>query len=157
MGAQDGSKPRGGEGRAAEAARNDRPTIAPPFDPEAFARDSESRLSTAPPPQSSAPTVRGGAPERTSEMRPIAASGPELEEAGVGDLRDALGDDTVPVVIASPDELGWLDLPPEAERLLAHINGVSTFERICAKANVTSEEGAFIVLDLAEQGIISFR
>ena len=148
---QHGSKVREGEGRAAEGARSERPTVAPPFDPEAFARDSESRLSTAPPPESSVPTAR------TSEMRAIVASGPDLEEAGVGSLRDLLGDDTVPVVIASADELGWLDLPPEAEKLLAHINGVSTFERICAKANVSSEDGALIVLELAEQGVISFR
>jgi hypothetical protein len=45
-------------------------------------------------------------------VRAILSFSPELEETALGNLRDALGDDTVPVLLASPDELGWLDLPP---------------------------------------------
>jgi len=155
---QDGSRVRDGERHALETASpNERPTVLPPFDPAAFARDSETQLSTVPGPESSAPTVRGRAWERTSEVRAIHTSSPEVEETALGDVRDALGDDAVPVRLASPDEKGWLDLPPEAARLLAHVDGVSSLGTICARANVASQDGAIILLELAEQGIVSFR
>ena len=110
---QGGSEAHDGEIRAAEGSSPDeRPTVPPPFDPAAFARDSETRLSSVPSPESAAPTVGGLAAERTSGVRAILSFSPELEETALGNLRDALGDDTVPVLLASPDELGWLDLPP---------------------------------------------
>ena len=155
---QDGSRARDGERHALETASpNERPTVLPPFDPAAFARDSETQLSTVPGPESSAPTGRGYARERTSEVRAIVSSGPELEESAIGNLCDALGDGTVPVLLASPDELGWLDLPPEAARLLGHIDGVSSLDAVCSRANVASEDGALILLELAELGIVMFR
>lgn len=140
-----------------DGSSSERPTVPPPFDPAAFARDSETQLSTVPALDSSVPTPRRLVADRPSEVRAILASSPELEETALGNVRDALGDDTVPVLLASQDELGWLDLPEDATRLLAHVNGVWPFERVCAMANVSPEDGALVLLELAEQGIVAFR
>lgn len=154
---QDGSEARDREGDALERdSPNTRPTTRPPFDPAKFALESETALSTVPDPESSAPTLRGLAAARP-RVSTIVSSGPELEQAAIANLCDALGDDTVPVLLVPPDELRWLDLPPETVRLLAHVNGVWPLDRVCATAKVASEDGALILLELAEQGIVSFR
>jgi len=146
------AKAPGGEARAVEnVSANERPTVPPPFDAAKFARDSERVLSSSRAPDSGAPTVRGDAVNRASDVRGILPSSPELEQT------EALGDDTVPVLIASPDELGWFGLPPQAPSLLAHIDGVSSLDAICAKANMTPQDGALILLELAEQGLVTFR
>jgi hypothetical protein len=154
---QDRSEVRDIKGHALESdSPNERPTARPPFDPARFARESEMALSTGQAPESAAPTVRGPAVPRP-RVSAIVSSGPELEQAVILNLRDALGGDAVPVLVASPDELGWFDLPPEAARLLALVNGVSSLDTICARANVASQDGAQTLLELAERGIVSFR
>lgn len=49
-----------------------------------------------------------------------------------------------------------LVLPAEATRLLAHVDGLRSLEVVCTMANVAAEEGATILLDLVDQGIVSF-
>ena len=155
---QDGSQVRDGEGDALESdSPNTRPTTRPPFDPAGFALESETALSTAPAPKPAAPARGGPAVAHSREASAIVSSGPELEQGAIVNLRDALGGDAVPVLVASRDELDWFDFPAEASRLLAHVNGISSLDSVCATANVASQDGAQLLLELAEQGIVSFR
>jgi hypothetical protein len=154
---QTSSGVRKGEGPAVESdAPSARPTVRPPFDPAMFARDAESAFSTGEIPNSAAATVRAP-PLARSAVSGIVPAGPALEEAAISNPRDALGGDAVPIAIASREEFGWFDLPPKASRLLAQLNGVSSLDTVCARANVTPEDGAEILLDLVEQGLVSFH
>jgi hypothetical protein len=78
------------------------------------------------------------------------------EETG-GGASDALGVDAIPFVSMSAADLAWFDLSPLAAKLLACVDGVSSLEAICAAANVTADEGAAMLLDLAVWRVISFR
>jgi len=139
-------------------------TARPPFDPVEFARESDARIrAAAEAPVSSLPTVRPPAGSAdlfagSSEKRAASASMPDVQEvATTSDARDALGSDSVPFMAMSRQELAWFDVGPEATKLLAHVDGVSSIETVCARANVTAGEGASLLLDLAERGVVSFR
>jgi hypothetical protein len=129
------------------------PTNRPPFDPGEFARESE-RMLAAP----SLATVRP--PEgfenvltSLSELQPDAGSVPDVPEGEVGsDARDAIGTDAVPFMAMSREELAWIDLEPDAVKLLACVNGVSPLDAVCAATGITTEVGASVLLDLAGQG-----
>jgi hypothetical protein len=123
--------------------------VRPPFDPEQFARESESRLKVAMP----APRPAKGRP---SPGAPIAAdSGPDLAEIDAEEV--TLDLDSVPLLTASREEVDWIDLPAEASALVAHVNGVDTVEQICAKAGVSAEDGAYLMIDLIEREVVRFR
>jgi len=143
--------------------RAERPTARPPFDPERFAREAESKLMEEPP-QSGRPTPRAfqclelAAEQRGRAVRDILNSAPDLQELATStDARDALGGETVPVLVASREELEWFALSPVASHLLSYVDGVSPIDALCAKARLASADGARVLLDLAEQGIVSFR
>jgi hypothetical protein len=157
------------------AETNARPTARPPFDPVQFARDSENLLGTGEGPDSGRPTVPPDpglgfsvppAPPAPiirethtdpSGMRAInRTSSPDIEIDMTIDAEGALGGD-VPVLAVSRDDLEWFDLSPVARSLLLHVNGLASIEAICVKSRVAAEEGAALLLELAEQGIISFR
>jgi hypothetical protein len=94
----------------------------------------------------------------SSELRDDAGSSPDLLEGETSSgARDALGSGAIPFVVMSPEDLAWFNLRPEAATLLACVNGVSSLEAVCAAANMTADEGAFLLLDLAEWGVVSFR
>jgi hypothetical protein len=139
--------------RCGESTATARPTVRPPFDPEQFARESDSRL-RAVAASSNWPTVR----PPSSDLLVAAEAAPDIQQGDVAeDAGSALGLDSVPLMAASPEELGWIDLPAEASALVAHVNGVATLGEICAKAGVTPEDGAFLMLDLAERDVVRFR
>ncbi len=144
--------------------RADRPTTRPPFDPAKFAREAESTLTTSEPPASERPTPRAfpcvklTAAQRGRAERDILSSAPDVEEVATStDARDALGSEMVPVLVASREELEWFALSSEANSLLSFVDGDSQIDSLCVKANLTSTDAARILLELAEQGIVSFR
>jgi len=92
-----------------------------------------------------------------SEMRAVAGSIPDVQAVAYSGARDALGADAVPFVVVSREDLAWFDLGPEAVKLLAYVNGVSSLEAVCAMASITVEDGASLLLDLAERGVVSLR
>ena len=139
----------------------DRSTPRPPFDPEIFARESESRLraaeqqSSTPAPRSlqrpKVPPLQWG---RTGDAPP---RGPELQESPwTFNALDAVGPDTVPVVMLSSEKLARIAISSEASLLLNQIDGVRPLHVVCAMANMTPDDGATILLALADQGVISF-
>jgi hypothetical protein len=144
--------------------RAERPTVRPPFDPAKFAVESEKKLQVPESPLSSRPTPRAMPRPPVpplppwGKMREGTRSSPELQEVATqGDARDALGADAVPVLIMSRDELEWFALPPEAIQMLRHVNGISSIDAVCMNAQIPPQEGAGILLELAERGIVLFR
>lgn len=144
----------------------ERPTIRPPFDPEEFARESESGLHaahpTAPPPtprvlhRPEAPALEL-TPSRARPQSSQEAPAPELEEPTAGsDALDALGLDAVPVLGVSRDELEWVVLSADADRLLGRVDGTRTLGKIAEVARMSPGDVAAVLLDLADQGVVSF-
>jgi len=140
----------------------DRPTLRPPFDPETYARESESGLRATELPSSSRLTPRAfPRPEvpafHLARTRSVLPSIPEVhEEAARCGALDAVGADAVPALAIPREELGWVDLSPEATRLLDHVNGIRQLDVVCAMARVAPEDGAATLLQLADEGIVSF-
>ena len=94
----------------------------------------------------------------SGELRDDAGSLPEVLEGETSSgARDALGPGAIPFVVMSPEDLAWFNLRPEAATLLVCVNDVSSLDAVCAAANMTADEGAFLLLDLAEWGVVSFR
>jgi hypothetical protein len=143
--------------------RAERPTVRPPFDPAKFAVESEKKLQV-PEPSSTRPTPRAlprpPVPPLPpwGKMREGTRSSPELQEtASPSDAREALGGDAVPVLIMSRDELEWFALAPEAIQILGRVNGIASIDTVCAEARISPQDGANILLELAERGIVIFR
>ncbi|MGH7293714.1 MAG: hypothetical protein ACRELB_02220, partial [Polyangiaceae bacterium] len=99
----------------------------PPFDPEQFARESDSRLKVAD--RASSPLGSG------SPSGVILASDapPDLQEEVGGAEGLGLDLDSVPLLAASREELEWVDLSDEASALVAYVDGVATLEEIAVK------------------------
>jgi hypothetical protein len=57
----------------------------------------------------------------------------------------------------SRQELEWFALSPAAGRLIAQVDGVSRVDAVCMQAAVPGTEGTLILLELSEQGIVTFR
>ncbi|MGO9838624.1 MAG: hypothetical protein ACLP1X_30970 [Polyangiaceae bacterium] len=108
---------------------------------------SDTRRSTAPSAAPVVPPVHGRAGNRTSEVK-IVSAGPELEETALDSVWEVLDGNAVPILVASPEELMRLRLPQGEARVLAHIDGVSSLDAVCAKAKVSPEDGALILLEL---------
>ena len=130
--------------RRVVAAKDDRPaTVRPPFDPAEFARESDQRVRAA----TKAPDPAHDVPGSTPEVQELASD---------GSVRDALGPDAVPFLVMSREDLASFDLRLDAAKLLTCVDGVSSIEAICAAASIPAEEGASLLLDLAERGVVSF-
>jgi hypothetical protein len=156
-------KPGRSEDRVAE-----RPTVRPPFDPETFARESESGLHetaapTAPPPtprvlqRPEAPLLELTPSSRGRSPSAPDTDSPDIEEPTAGDdALSALGRYTVPVLGVSRDELQWVVLSADADRLLGCVDGTRTLEKVAMLARMSPEDVAAVLLDLADQGVVSF-
>jgi hypothetical protein len=144
--------------------RAERPTVRPPFDPAKFAVESEQKLQVSEPPSSTRPTPRALPRPPVppvppwGKIREGTRSSPELQAiAGSSDAREALGADAVAVLVMSREELEWFELGPEAIQILGHVDGISSIDSVCAEARISPQDGAAILLELAERGIVIFR
>jgi hypothetical protein len=127
-----------------EAPRSARPTVPPPFDPEEFARESESKMRMAKP-----------APEPNvmdSQVRLATSASTEQK------YWRALGDpERVPLIKMRPNELRSLPLDPMAGFILSQIDGVSTVEMILDVSGMPKEKTLSILCDLVKRGVIDVR
>jgi hypothetical protein len=112
----------------------DRVTVRPPFDPQEFARQSE--RATLPPPANSpsdAPELVSGSME---VVWPVEAT-------------------SVPRLAVAREDLEWFELPPQARRLLEHVDGVVTVEAISASAGVAITDATELFDELVREGIVT--
>lgn len=131
--------------------RSERPTITPPFDPAAYARESESKM------RSRAPIP---AKDEESGIQPIAT---RLE---LDDPDDGFGAPTrpvpivliaVPTLAVSRAELSRLAIDHRAGFVLSHVDGVSSVETILDVSAMPHEETLRILTELAARGIVVIR
>jgi len=124
-------------------------TVRPPFDPETFARESDSRVAirddqspsarpTAPPP--------AGVPQYRAEM----ASGTMPSLASVGP-------DAVPQLVIAREDLEWFDLPKVARAVLVHVDGLAPVGTIGPRAGLALDAATAAFHDLERDGIVTLR
>jgi hypothetical protein len=141
----------------------DRPTLRPPFDVEAFARESDSGLHeaatpTAPPPSPPSYQRPVVPPLQWGRTRRPEPSSPDLEERPADeDPLDVLGIGAVPFIALPAARLPFLNLAPDARRLVACIDGAHTLGAVCEMAKINPRDGAALLLELVEQGVVSLR
>jgi hypothetical protein len=123
-------------------------TVRPPFDPEQFARESETKVSVDATPRSDRPTAPP--PPGIPQYAPGEASG-TLE---IGASLDPSG---IPELAIARDDLPWFELAPLARQVLAHVDGQTSIEGICTHASLDIVEGMCLFCDLMREGIVTFR
>jgi hypothetical protein len=109
-------------------------TVRPPFDPEVFARESDSKVHDALPP-SARPTVPPAGP-----ASPHAA-----------------GPTDVPTLAVAREDLEWFDLSPSARELLLHINGHDAVDTLAERAQSPVTEVLRELARLADEGLVTWR
>jgi len=120
-------------------------TVRPPFDPEEFARESESRLRIA---HVAAPLIAD------DEVPPSSQSATRLTAAA----RETLpAPDAVPFRAMAMEDLEWFDLDGEAKALLERVNGVRTIARIAETVGMEPVLACGLFVRLAAENIIGFR
>jgi hypothetical protein len=123
--------------------RSDPTTVRPPFDPEAFARESETNIRTSLPVAESSPPP--------ASARPTVPPPPGLPVYSA-----AVGGSAVPVLVLSRDDLEWFDLSPVAREVLALVNGEDTIGAICARSGLALDDVVETLEDLARDGVVVF-
>ncbi|MBV9945259.1 MAG: hypothetical protein JOZ69_00235 [Myxococcales bacterium] len=120
-------------------------TARPPYDPEEFARDTDSKivLSDA---SALAPTVPPppGLPEYPIDV------GAAASDLGTR----ALSGDSVPVLAVDWSELDWFELPAEVHLLLLHVNGSDSVATISGIVGVALAEALAVLGELARDGLV---
>jgi hypothetical protein len=111
---------------------SERPTIAPPFDPEAFARESESKLRSA--------TGKPAESEVVRRARPAA-----IDRAGV------------PSLAISFSELTSRALDHRRGFLLSLVDGSSSIDTLLDLSGMPEEEALELFAELVSLGILSLR
>jgi hypothetical protein len=134
---------------------HDRPTQQPPFDPEVFARESESQVEAAP--VSKRPTVPP-LPSYTNlrdSCREFLALEPTTSETAERTKTPTLS--AVVDLLASMDDLEWFNLDTRARAIVTLIDGELIVEEILAVTHIDIDTGMAILAGMAHDGIVSFR
>ena len=109
------------------------PTVRPPFDPDSFARESDSRIRVESTPPSRRPTV------------PPALA---LSQERAGD---------VPSLALGREDLEWFEMSPMARSLLRHVNGRDTVDVIASRVAMLVPEVIAELDGLAREGVVTWR
>lgn len=150
-------------------------TAPPPFDPEDFARQSESMLVASPthsllptvPPNSSYNELRESCSAHMlaakaitppsqdamqSEVRALSSSPASLDASRV-----LPSSDSVPRLAVAAEDLEWFGLDSEAIALLAKVNGADSIETIAASCTVDMPDAQEIFYELEKAGAVELR
>jgi hypothetical protein len=111
------------------------PTVKPPYDPEEFARETDTKIRLESIPPSARPTSPPPAPE-------------PIPMAGATD---------VPVLAISREDLEWFELTSAARDLLRQVNGRDTVEALAALLHLPTEALLAELERLAREGLITWR
>jgi hypothetical protein len=115
-------------------------TVRPPFDPEEFARKSESSI-----------RVNDGATPPPPSAKPTAPPPP-----GIPVYAAASGGDAIPLLVVSRDDLEWFELTPKARAMLAHVDGQHTVAAICSSTGLQLGDALEALEELAREGLVAF-
>jgi hypothetical protein len=131
-------------------ARTDRPTSRPEFDPEAYAKESDSRIARAPRAEPDLEQLLDPSSEVRLSTRPPIGDFLSLE-AWAHELAGT------PVVVKSGDALTRLPLDHRAGFLLSLIDGSLDFQTIIEVSGMEREEGLEILRELVRRGVVEFK
>lgn len=132
----------------------ERPTITPPFDPQAYARESESKVRASIPIHAS--------PDDDSGIQPV---GMRRVDLGLDEPLSELPPTrptpvvmlAVPTLAMSRAELARLTLDHRAGFILSHVDGVSDVETILDVSAMPNDEALGILGELVARRIITLR
>ena len=141
---------------------SERPTLTPPFDPAAFARESESKL------RISVPTPVD--PKSSGTLRRAEAHVTPLQrEEFAFDHSDRITSElplppsvrlttqSVPVLAMAATQMRGMQLDHRAGFILSHVDGVSSVETILDVSGMQSDEVLLLLQALVDKGIITAR
>jgi hypothetical protein len=118
-------------------------TVRPPFDPEEFARDRDSKIRI----EAAHPT---SPPPPTPRVVPGMTSGTMVAFSSVGP-------DVVPLLLIARDDLEWFELQPVARALLRHVDGEATIAAIGQLAGVPLDQAMTILHELSREGVLIWQ
>jgi hypothetical protein len=135
---------------------SDRPTLAPDFDVEEFARSSDRRLVRAAPAldDADADDFSSEADAKRSEVRIATRPQWGVPLANEAWARSILG---APVVTMTADELKRLPLDHRAGFVLSLMDGSMDLDTILDMCGMEREEALGLVRDLYDSGVLTFR
>jgi len=144
---EDGERPVANDDAAPEQ-EGARTTVRPPFDPEQFARESDSRIAIEAEPPSDRPTAPPppGLPPYAADL-----SAPKHPAPG------SVGPDAVPSLTVARDDLDWFELPRLARELLVHVDGRSTLAILCERCGFALDAVTATCQELDRQGIVTLH
>jgi cell wall assembly regulator SMI1 len=64
---------------------------------------------------------------------------------------------TVPTLAVAVEDLEWFDLPPQARRVLRHVDGSARLDEICSKTGDSLDDAISVVEQLTREGLLSRR
>jgi hypothetical protein len=126
-------------------------TVRPPYDPEQYARESESRLRIA----HIATHVPVASPMDESGAPPSSQSAARLTAAG--EAADIPSPDEVPYRVMAAEELEWFTLDGDARAALELVNGLRSIGRIADTLGIAPSVAGAIFARLVVDDIIGFR
>jgi hypothetical protein len=136
--------------------QSERPTLAPGFDVEQFARDSDRRLTSVSPAPVSGEVFTEEEPATSPSATRLATRprwGPVLtNEAWARSM-----DGGMPVVVMTGDSLKRLPLDHRAGFILSLLDGSLDLDTIIDLCGMDRDEALGIVRDLFESGVVEFR
>ncbi|HEY8092072.1 MAG TPA: hypothetical protein VIF09_29625 [Polyangiaceae bacterium] len=134
--------------REAEVGDGPVATVRPPFDPEEFARASESEIRIDTQPPSAKPTAPP--PPNMPQYLPGLTSGTMISLGSIAS-------DAVPSLAVAREDLDWFDLAQPVRELLARVDGHETIATICERCGLELDRGMGAIHDLARDGIVTLR
>jgi len=132
------------------------PTVRPPYDPVAYARDSERALRAEEAHAHAArPTRRPPAP--SPPVSPIPSTEDRASEGGQVLVELSVDDDDVPLLAVAEDRALQMPLSPISRTFLQHVNERDCVAVICARAGLRIDEAVIAIEELSGAGVVSFQ
>ena len=144
-------------------------TIPPPFDPEEYAKDSESMIVGKPtasmkptmPPEPFYNDLRESCSDRMVAADPAPDSLDFQSEVRVLSSaplpRDIPSLDAVPFLAMQTDDLAWFDLGADSKSVLSLVDGCTPIGLILTRSPLSADDTCQIVRELLGLGIIEVR
>jgi hypothetical protein len=145
---------------SAASGGGERPTEPPPFDPEQYARDSESHLlkrgddrRPTSPPTSTHEALRDSCQDLLAVVAAESGTRIPRREAALA-TRPTLG--SVAVLLVAHDDLEWFNLEPLARTVLNAVDGETIVEDLLSFSRLDVAEGLAMLESLANSGLVAF-
>jgi hypothetical protein len=123
-------------------------TVRPPFDPDEFARESDSKMRAETDPASARPTAPPppGLPQYQAGLT-----------SGTMHALASVGSDAVPSLAVAREDLEWFALPTPTRTLLERVDGTRTIAALGADAGMALDAAMAAFHQLERDGLVTLR